>query len=515
MARRRVLRGLRALFADSREGPLAGDGIGDLRGLIERLDYLNDGDPATDSDLDVTALWLMPIAQSPSYHGYDVTDYRRVEPDYGTAGDFRELVDEAHRRGIRVIVDLVLNHTSDRHPWFVDGVRSSSPRHDWYVWSTDGSSYLGPWGQPVWHQLPWWQRGWRHFDYLAYYGLFSRRMPDLDYRNQAVTEEMLDVARFWLRDMGADGFRLDAIRHLIEDGAVQEDSAETHEWLRGFHRFCRSVRPEALLVGEVGASIEVVGSYGADELDLAFQFGLADATLRSVRLGDRGALAEALVEVEATRGDAGSASFLSNHDQNRVMWHVDGRRERAELAAALLLTGPGTPFLYYGEEIGMTGRKPDPLLRTPMQWSARRHGGFSSHRPWQRLQPDFERVNVASQLDDRHSLLSAYRRLIRLRSSHPALAEGATTVLETGSREVHAVLRTAATEQLMVIANLSEQAVSEYRLELPVGVAVPADAARELVHGTEVPDPFDRERPLPSLGPSSFWVIVLNPGGTP
>lgn len=211
-------------FADSTSGPLAGDGIGDLAGLVERLDYLNDGDPARVGDLGVTALWLMPIAESPSYHGYDAVDYRRVDEEYGTNEDFRRLVDEAHRRGIRVIVDLVLNHTSSDHPWFRDAWRPGSPWHDWYIWSEEPQTVRGPWGQEVWHATPWWQRGWRRFAAYGYYGIFWSGMPDLDYRNPEVTAEARAISRFWLEQMGADGFRLDAIRHLIEDLPVQEDT---------------------------------------------------------------------------------------------------------------------------------------------------------------------------------------------------------------------------------------------------------------------------------------------------
>ncbi len=198
-------------FADS-----DGDGIGDLRGLTDRLDYLNDGDPSTNDDLGVTGLWLMPIAGSPSYHGYDVTDYEAVEPDYGTAEDFRAFMAAAHERGIAVIVDLVLNHTSIDHPWFQDARTPGSEHDDWYVWSTTGVPFAGPGGRRIWHK-----DGDRW-----YYGFFWEGMPDLNVANPEVEAALDDVARFWLEDMGVDGFRLDAARHLIEDGDKTENSAE-------------------------------------------------------------------------------------------------------------------------------------------------------------------------------------------------------------------------------------------------------------------------------------------------
>jgi len=197
-------------FADSTEGPLAGDGIGDLRGLIGQLDYLNDGDPDTDSDLGVTALWLMPIFESPSYHGYDTDDYFRVDREYGTNEDFKQLIAEAEKRGIRIILDLVLNHCSDDNPWFQKAAAGEQPYEEFFTFADERPDYRGPWGQRVWHPVP----GGDGF----YYGVFSSHMPDLDYRNEQVTERMFDVTRFWLEDMGAHGLRLDAIRHLIERG---------------------------------------------------------------------------------------------------------------------------------------------------------------------------------------------------------------------------------------------------------------------------------------------------------
>ena len=223
-------------FADSTTGPLANDGVGDLRGLIERLDYLNDGDPNTTDDLGVTALWLMPICESPSYHGYDTVDYYAVDQEYGTNDDYRELTDECHKRGIRVIIDLVLNHSSSDHPWFQESTRPAAPRRDWYIWDDAEPGWKGPWGQPVWHGSP-------AGDGSHYYGLFWSGMPDLNYHNEEVTREVFELIRFWLEDMHADGFRLDAIRHLIEEGQVQENTPATHAWLRRYFERVKSINP--------------------------------------------------------------------------------------------------------------------------------------------------------------------------------------------------------------------------------------------------------------------------------
>jgi glycosidase len=498
-------------FADSTSGRLAGDGVGDLAGLVERLDYLNDGDPTTDEDLEVDALWLMPIMQSPSYHGYDVTDYRRVDKEYGTNEDFKRLIAEAHDRGIRVIVDLVLNHTSSHHPWFRDAWRRRSPYHDWYIWSYETRDYLGPWSQPVWHELRWWQRGWKHFNYMGYYGVFWSGMPDLDYRNPEVTSAMYDVSRFWLEEMAADGFRLDAIRHLIEDGPVQQDTPGTHDWLEEFQRFVHEVEQSALTVGEVWADTEVVAEYGPDELDLTFQFDLATAIVDAALSGSPGRLVTALEEIEAAFPSGRYATFLTNHDQPRTFSVLDEDVAQAKLAASLLLTLPGVPFIYYGEEIGMSGLKPDPLIRRPMQWSPDRYAGFSSHRPWQDPHPRFRAMTVAGQTEEEDSLLSHYRRLIRLRKRHPALLEGSLDLVATNEDAVFAFRRTSSGDLVLVVANLDDEPVTDYSLDIGVQ-SLPIDAAPiDLLRGVGgLPFAGDAEpyRPLAELAPETAYLLA-------
>jgi glycosidase len=463
-------------FADSAAGPLANDGIGDLQGLIDRLDYLNDGDPATHSDLGVTGIWLMPINPSPSYHGYDVTDYYGIHPQYGTREDFRRFLDECRRRGIRVIVDLVLNHSSSRHADFQAALRGDPQFRDRYIFVPPESvpDVRGPWGQQVWQEM-----GGQH-----YYGIFWSGMPDLNYRNPAVTAEARRIAEFWLREMRVDGFRLDAIRHLIEDGDVMSDTPETIEWLRGFRSYVKKVRPDALTVGEVWTRTEIVSDYvRAEALDLAFEFDLATAILDAAKSGRRTKLAYVLDNVVASYPPGRYATMITNHDQDRIASALDEDPARLRLAATLLLTAPGVPFLYYGEEIGQVGSKPDEMIRNPMPWTAGPNGGFTAAaRPWEPLQPGHERRNVAAQAHDPDSLLNHYRRLIRLRQSEAALTRGAFRGLETGREDVIAWERATDGRRLTIIANLSAVAIPDYRL--PGAGASPL--AAELLEGAVV-----------------------------
>jgi glycosidase len=221
-----------------------GDGVGDLNGLISKLDYINDGNSSAQNDLGARCIWLMPVAASPSYHGYDATNYYRVNPDYGSNDDFKRLVAEAHRRGIRVLVDLVLNHASNEHPYFKDALLNpASPYRDWFRWSPTKPAVKGPWGQEVWHRSP------VRDEY--YYGIFWEGMPDLNYQNPAVREEANKIASFWLQDMGVDGFRLDAIPYLVEEGERLSGTPGTHGLLRDFAAHTRRVAPEAYTIGEV------------------------------------------------------------------------------------------------------------------------------------------------------------------------------------------------------------------------------------------------------------------------
>jgi len=494
-------------FADS-----DGDGIGDLRGLIGRLDYLNDGDPTTTDDLGVTGLWLMPIAESPSYHGYDVVDYRAIEHEYGTADDLRALVAAAHDRGIALILDLVINHTSREHPWFRDARTPGSDHDAWYVWSDEHPGIARADGSRVWHP-----DGDRF-----YYGYFWEGMPDLDLRNPEVTAELDGIAAFWLDEMGVDGFRLDAARHLIEDGRRLENTDATFDWLVGFRERIKARHPEALVLGEVWDASSMSARYvrqGA--LDLTFDFGLASATITSLRSGDAGSVRAAMKEVAGLYPSGGLATFLTNHDQERVMTELAGDVAAAKLAASLLLTGDGTPFIYYGEEIGLTGQKPDESLRTPMRWDAAvGTAGFTTGTPWEPLGDDPPGTDVATQRSDPDSLHSTYRGLVALRAAHPALANGDWIAVDAEEPSVVAFLRHTpgdGGETVLVAANVADGPLSSVTLALDEGPLCGSTTV-EVLHGTaEATAPsvtewggFQSYAPVGGLGPREVVVLGLD-----
>jgi glycosidase len=455
-----------------------GDGIGDLNGLTARLDYVNDGDPATQRDLGASCLWLMPVAESPSYHGYDVSDYYRVEADYGTNEDFKRFVAEAHRRGIRVLVDMVLNHTSNEHPYFQEALRdTASPYRAWYRFSPTPLG-KGPWGQEAWHRSP------VRNEY--YYGVFWVGMPDPDYHTPAVREEAKKVATFWLREMDVDGFRLDAIPYLVEEGECHTGCPGTHAFLREYAEHLRAVKPDAYTVGEAWGNVDAILPYYPDQLTSHFAFELSDSLLSVVRTGKAAGLLPGYLRLQDTLPAYRWSPFLSNHDGMRTKTALGGDFARVRMAATLLLTLPGLPFVYYGEEIGMTGDKPDPRLRTPMQWSPRPGLGFTSGTPWSSAQPDSLTVTVEAQDPDPGSLLNLYRRLIHLRQEHEALATGSLVPLGASSAQVAAYLRRAGDRAVLVVANLGPAAVPRVVISSEASVLPPGEyAPRKLLGGPE------------------------------
>ena len=457
-----------------------GDGVGDINGLISQLDYLNDGDPATDDDLGVTGLWLMPINESPSYHGYDVVDYFAVDQEYGTLEDFQRLLEEAHARGIRVIIDLVLNHTSTHHPWFEEAAASpDSAYRDYYIFEESSPGFRSPWGSEAWHASG--------DDY--YYGVFWSEMPDLNYANPVVTEESYEIVRFWLEEVGVDGLRLDAIKHLIENGDIQENTPATHEWFEDFYTFYKDINPEAFAVGEAWTSMEEVLDYTGDEVDIAFEFETATAMLTSVRNRSARTIAQAHQLAAENFPPNQFATFLTNHDQDRTMSVLLGDVDKARAAATLLLAGPGVPFVYYGEEIGQRGRKPDENIRRPLQWSDEPNAGFSTASiPWRLPYEDYTEVNIAAQTDDHDSLLSHYRRLIHARNNHEALRTGDWVGLPLDDFNLYAFLRRTPDQTLLVLVNLSDEEKSNYALCWP-DAGLSEGTAAEVLTGVAVTQP--------------------------
>ena len=430
-----------------------GDGIGDLNGLVEKLDYINDGTPARTRDLGARCIWLMPVAASPSYHGYDVKNYYQVNPEYGTNADFKRLVAEAHRRGIRVLVDMVLNHASNEHPYFKDAMLNpSSPYRNWFRWASPKPETKGPWGQDPWH------RSSVRDEY--YYGVFWSGMPDLNYDHAPVREEAKKVATFWLQEMGVDGFRLDAIPYLVEEGTRLAGAPGTHAFLREYGAHIRRVAPNAYTVGEVWDSVGAMLPYYPDQLDAHFAFAASDAIIESVRTGSAKKLLDPFMQLQRALPAQRWSPFLRNHDQTRTLTELNGDVPRNKLAVTLLLTLPGLPFIYYGEEIGMTASKPDPRLRTPMHWARGPAAGFTRGAAWEPLQPDSMTANVEAQDGDPNSLLNLHRRLIHLRGENTALGGGELVPLTTSHEAVTAYLRRDGDRAAMVVANLGTTPVS-------------------------------------------------------
>lgn len=421
-----------------------GNGIGDFNGITQKLKYLQ--------ELGITAVWLMPIHPSPSYHGYDVVNYYNVNHEYGTMDDFKNLLAEAHRRDLKVIIDLVLNHTSSRHPWFIQADSDpNSKYHHYYIWSKTGE------GSGGWHQG---NQG-------VYFGLFWAGMPDLNYNNPEVTADMLKVTDFWLTEVGVDGFRVDAAKHLIEEGSRRENTPATHTWLKGFYTAYKEQNPQAYAIGEVfGAGSSVIKSYTGDQLDHVFNFEMSSGMINSINGGANSGITSAYKFSFQDLPDFNYATFLTNHDQNRVMSVFNGDVRKAKAAATLLLTSPGTPFIYFGEEIGMTGRKPDEDIRVPMQWSMDENAGFTTGTPWRSPNGDYQTTNVAAQSDDPNSLLRHYQSLIQLRKEHPALLLGNAALVDTGNPAVFALMRQSNHESVLILVNLGDETISDYTLSL-------------------------------------------------
>ncbi len=482
-------------FADSN-----GDGIGDLDGVTAHLDYL--------SALGIDAIWLNPINPSPlDDWGYDVSDYCGIHPDLGDLAAFDRLIAEAHRRGIRVIVDLVPNHTSNQHPWFVESRASrDNPKRDWYIWvpgtpDRAPNNWQSTFGGPAWKYDTGSQAWYLH--------TFLEQQPDLNFRNPDVVEAMHGVIRFWL-DRGADGFRIDVIANLIKDDQLRDnpirdaddpdipwlrrgmpdplystDRPEVHDIVRGFRRVAGEFG-ERILVGETWPrEQERLADYlRPDELQLAFNFRFLLARYDARRFRDA---------IELTEKSFGPGAWptwtLSNHDFPRHIsrYSRGGDAEaRARVAAVMLLTLRGTPFVYYGEEIGMrdaevpADRKRDPVgrdgCRSPMQWSDARNGRFSTSAQTWLPCGDFKAVNVANQLNDPHSMLALYRRLIQLRKSTPAIVEGSYRAFEGAPEDCLVFHRNTREQHIVVALNFTAE---PREIDLPAGqILLSTNAAR-------------------------------------
>jgi alpha-amylase len=434
-------------FCDS-----SGDGIGDFRGMTSRLDHL--------TELGVEGIWLMPIHPSSSYHKYNVEDYFDVHPDHGTLDDFREFVSEAHRRNIRVVIDMVINHSGNGNPWFADVVDNGkqSPYWDYYVWARNDtlqayvdaviSDYPEYGRRRRWHQLS-------GTDYL-FYSYFGRNMPQLNYDNPVVREEVFRIGRFWLSEIGVDGFRLDAARHIYPEYRA----GDIHEFWEEYRNEMLMVNEDVYLLGEVWASVGEVAPF-LTGLPALFNFDLSEAIQKAVTQEDEGGLVKDQMEVLNTyrsiNPDFIDATFITNHDQNRIMSVVEGDENKARMAAALLLTLPGSPYIYYGEEIGMLGMKPDPNIREPFLWDAR--DSDECRTTWREIHYNTDEAvtPLAIQREDESSLYNYYREYIHLRNHSLALTYGDLQAVNHNNEGVVVFIREHVDESLMVIHNISAQ----------------------------------------------------------
>jgi maltose alpha-D-glucosyltransferase / alpha-amylase len=468
-----------------------GDGFGDFKGLIERLQYIE--------QLGVTAIWLLPFYPSPlKDDGYDIASYEAINPTYGTIDDFKAFLEAAHARGIRVITELVINHTSDQHPWFQRARRApkGSPERAWYVWSDDPNKYSGT--RIIFTDTETSNWTWDPVAQQFFWHRFFSHQPDLNFDNPEVLEAVKNVMRFWLR-MGVDGLRLDAIPYLIErDGTNCENLPETHEVLKNLRHALDSEFPNRVFLAEANQWPTDVRAYfgNSDECHMAFHFPVMPRMYMGLRREDRTPIVDIMRQTPAIPDDCQWAIFLRNHDEltlemvtdderdymyreyardprmrvnvgirRRLAPLMENGRRQMEIMNALLMSLPGTPIVYYGDELGMgdnvyLGDRSG--VRTPMQWSADRNAGFSEAETAALYAPviadapySFHSVNVAAQERTPTSLLRWMRRLIGVRKRFQAFGRGAFEALDPHNRRVLVFLRRYKNEVILCVNNLS------------------------------------------------------------
>jgi maltose alpha-D-glucosyltransferase/alpha-amylase len=470
-----------------------GDGIGDFQGLEQKLDYLQ--------DLGVNAIWLMPFFPSPLRDdGYDISDYWTVHSSYGNLDDFKKFLATAHERGIRVIIEMVLNHTSDQHPWFQESRSSQdNPRRDWYVWSDTDTRYKGV--RIIFLDTEMSNWAWDPISKAYYWHRFFSHQPDLNYDNPAVRAEMWKVMKFWL-EMGVDGFRLDAVPYLVErEGTNCENLPETHEVLKELRHKLDQEFPGRMLLAEANQWPADLRPYfgDANEFHMAFHFPLMPRMFMGVKLEDRKPITEILQQTPEIPASCQWCLFLRNHDEltlemvrdterdymydsyaqakgmrlnlgirRRLAPLLDNDRRRIELMNGILMSLPGTPIIYYGDEIGMgdninLGDRNG--VRTPMQWNGGWNGGFSIADPESLYAPlilnpvyGYPAVNVLSQKRTEHSLLSWMRRIITVRRSTKVFGNGSIEFLYPANHRILAYVRQYGNETVLVVNNLSNAA---------------------------------------------------------
>jgi maltose alpha-D-glucosyltransferase/alpha-amylase len=466
------------------------DGVGDFRGLTEKLDYLQ--------WLGINCIWLLPMYPSPLRDGgYDISDYYSILPEYGTLDDFKHFLTEAHARGIRVIADLVLNHTSNEHPWFQESRRSlNSPKRDWYVWSETDLKYTE--ARIIFLDTERSNWAWDELTGQFYWHRFFSHQPDLNFDNPEVQQAILDVLSFWF-DLGIDGFRLDAVPYLYErEGTICENLFETHAYLKRLRAYVDERYPDRLLLAEANQWPEDVAAYfgDGDECSMCYHFPIMPRLFMALRQEDRRPIVEIISRTPAIPESAQWGMFLRNHDEltlemvadeerdylyneyakdrrmrlnlgirRRLAPLMDNSRRRIELLNALLFSLPGSPFLYYGDEIGMgdnvyLGDRDG--VRTPMQWSVDRNAGFSRADFAQLYFPlnmdpvyGYQSVNVEAQQRHEASLLHWMRQMIHLRKKHPVFGRGSIEFIYPENRKVLAFTRSYQGETVLCVYNLA------------------------------------------------------------
>jgi glycosidase len=345
-------------------------------------------------------------------------------------------------------------------------------------------------------------------------------MPDLNFNNPEVSAEITKIFSFWSKDVGVDGFRLDAAKHLIEENAKQANTQSTHKWWQAFYPVYKSMDPNLMTIGEVfGDGLSVSSSYVThNEFDLIFNFQLASMFIKAAQTGKNTNLATVIETSNTFMPDSQYAPFLTNHDQNRIMSELKGDVNKAKVAASLLLTSRGTPYLYYGEEIGMQGMKPDENIRRAMQWNAEPNSGFTTGKPWRAPDASYKEVNVDAQTNDAGSLLSHYRALIQVRNAHSALRTGSYTEVKSNNPGIYASLRMDNEEAVLVIINLSDQPITDYALSLKSAVLTDGTYSVEWLFGMgQAKGPevtrgvFENYKPVDELNPFSTLIVKLQP----
>ncbi len=427
-----------------------GDGIGDLNGITAKLDYLNDGDTSTTDDLGIEGIWLMPIMQSPSYHKYNVTDYMKVDEVYGTNDDMKKLLDEAHKRHIDVIIDLVINHSSRTNEWFEKAVAElkegkTDGYADYYHFEKNKN-----------------ESGWRSagFDDWYYEGEFDTDMPDLNLKSEKLRAELQEIVKYWI-DMGVDGFRLDAV-WWFESGNTSIDDEGSVEDLKWLYDYAKTLKPDIFMVGECWKDTSTIKKFYQSGLDSFFNFDMQGTSGRAntaVNTSNAQSFAEYLEKwqnsIREENPDAIDTPFLSNHDTARSAGFINTNTGR-RLAAALYLLSPGNSFIYYGEEIGMTGSQNDPEKRTGMYWSATDTTGYVPKIPGAGIDGKSDKA-VDEQQKDETSLLNFYKKAIALKNQNPEIARGTLKAVDLGEPKTSGYVTEYNGSKVMVIFNLSDK----------------------------------------------------------